>query len=135
MNIIEKLESLQQKLVGFELYGFATELQNIIEETKKQKPVGYINGCDNAHELSNGTATILYGEIPPNTPLFTHPHLSDETVKDGYVMVPIEPTEEMFAAGQNKWEELGYVKSAEFHLLYKAMIAEAMKADSAETKA
>lgn len=85
MNIIEKLEELHSDLVA--LIGNIDEvkrLRAIIEEYKKQEPVAYQfldNGkwydfIDDRHKEN----TIAAGyEVRP---LFTHPPLSDETVKD-----------------------------------------------------
>lgn len=75
MSIIEKLELLHKKLVGFEMFDFAVELHDIIEEYNKQEPFGYFKaepfGWTDCSETDEG-AIALYENAP----------LSDETVKD-----------------------------------------------------
>lgn len=74
MTFIEKLESFQQQLIGVGQTAAACDLQNIIEDYKNaQEPVAWM-----------GTSGGLYSEklYTDMHPLFTHPPLSDETVKD-----------------------------------------------------
>jgi hypothetical protein len=80
VNIIERLEALHDSLLGAD----AVELQNIIEEYKatEQEPVGWYEFGESTYPQSG-----LYGSCVDNLnkdggKLFTHPQLSDETVKD-----------------------------------------------------
>jgi len=100
VNIIQKLESLQQQLVGDGLVVQAVDLQNIIEEYKAtaQKPVE-VSGlksrmkqcCEHAAEYFDteyyqqacARVNLAFSQLFPGaTYIFTHPQLSDETVKD-----------------------------------------------------
>lgn len=95
MNIIERLEELEtfdfddEGEIPRDKYGYyirADDLRAIIEEYKAtaQEPVAYMF-CGNL----SGVDLLSFNEPDstnslPNTcvPLFTHPQLSDETVKD-----------------------------------------------------
>jgi hypothetical protein len=89
MNIIEKLESFQQQLIGVGQTAAACDLQNIIEEYKatEQEHVAYMDAqkvcCLSVlmvKELESRGNSIPWDLWP--TKLFTNPQLSDETVKD-----------------------------------------------------
>lgn len=75
MNIIEKLEALYQSLSSVSRTDTKemADLFAIIEEYKKQEPVAWMDPDGEAY---------TYKTHEDSTPLFTHPPLSDETVKD-----------------------------------------------------
>jgi len=83
INIIEKLEYFQQKLIGDDLIEKAVELQNIIEEAKKKEPVASISFNESGEYTCIPVGREVFN-LSPNVEhmLFTHPQLSDETVKD-----------------------------------------------------
>ena len=84
MNIIEKLERLHKYEHGkFGMkhtlngeYVSIADLLAIIEEYKKQEPVAWMDPDGEAY---------TYKTHDDSTPLFTHPPLSDETVKDAAI--------------------------------------------------
>lgn len=152
MKIIEKLKKLPKFYNGNGQLSVPYEsILSIIEEYKNaQEPVFYTTESElHLSAYNTGVMWPAYGNVPAaaNIPLFTHPPLSDETVKvpDGYALVPIEPTEKIIQAyvdnlggivgtpealanpefiERNKQRQR---KAGISH--YRAMIDEAMKAD------
>lgn len=153
MNIIEKLEGLQTyrarndgRMVpaiskeSRSRYINADDLRAIIEEYKNaQEPVAWIYQRGNVRNLSfsppssydkNELSELEVGV----TRLFTHPPLSDETVKDAERYAWLRKN---VADPESKW--CVYEVSADQYpdldgAIDKAMIDEAMKVDNAETK-
>jgi hypothetical protein len=86
VNIIEKLESFQQKLIGMSQFSAACDLQSIIEEYKAtaQEPVAYIHWNEYNEYRLEPHHNLDPDKFPLNVDvgLFTHPQSSDETVKD-----------------------------------------------------
>lgn len=94
MNIIEKLESFQQQLIGVGQTSAACDLQNIIEEYKNaQEPLDYVHNMPGAPGFT--VCVFKADRVPCGTPLFTNPPLSDETVKDAerfrFIRENVEP--------------------------------------------
>lgn len=101
MTLIEKLELLHKKLIAEELGYAALMLNDIIESAKSemQEPVAWMyESATEITEFSDGLGqenryggfarrlSFMKPKIHPqfrdSIPLFTHPPLSDETVKD-----------------------------------------------------
>lgn len=75
LAVIEKQrEALQCVDLGILSEGMAIKVEEalaITSDSVRLVEVGVINGCDKAPELSNGTATIFFGEYLPGTKLYT----------------------------------------------------------------
>lgn len=94
MNIIEKLEALlnanrfamvNDDCTTTDIVA-VSDLRAIIEEYKNAKPIGYIvlTESDSDYEMRMNfyPAAIKEGRVNIGDQVFTHPPLSDETVKD-----------------------------------------------------
>ncbi|WP_010245242.1 hypothetical protein [Pantoea agglomerans] len=94
-------------------------------ELAKQKPVGTVSiAMDwNTHRnvaTVNMRHDLVVSEMKDGDELFTRPAFSADLVPDGWKLVPIEPTEEMIAAGDQFMDGLSRLGDA-----YDAMLAAA----------
>ena len=79
-----------------------------LAELEKQEPYGYVHNVCNPP--GSGVAASIFKEENRHygRPVFARPASAislAELVPDGWKLVPVEPTKEMVAAGQDKFEE------------------------------
>ena len=108
--------------IGFEATGRAIE-QAVLNKLSGQKPVCYGNQTALDNMLDDRVAEVAgVRDGWRKTPLYLHPAPS---APEGYVMVPVEPTEAMIYAGREADRGWQYSNSEENGLavIYKAMLS------------
>lgn len=100
-------------------------LADELNELAKQKPVGTVSiAMDWSTHLNVATVNmrhdLVVSEMKDGDELFTRPAPAADRVPEGWKLVPVEPTEEMIAAGDQFMDGLSRLGDA-----YDAMLAAA----------